>query len=848
MNISRINAIDAKMTAAIVEVVGADLASNEERIAKTASAVKASTMEKTAGIMIDNPTLENCEDFVRRYMHTELALLPQLMEFSVNIIPSKYDSTNEAFLTDGTGMVRVKVHSKTIEIPFLIYNGELVPFDIIQMDGQRVPYSRENLIKIISGVKYKEEQVAQTNGGESPYVELADHYNTATVPGFMGEALSIRDTHSHRTGAGSMYVTAGDYEYGIEKEAKEESAITEKSRPHGDLLGMGLFSDKRRKSKKKKDEKTDKEEKQAAIITDLDAILEKVAGINAMTDEQYQAIADALNKKAHQEYKENLEKMASEMPDLEMTRMEKRAMEEKLTGKFHTLSSFGNGEFILFPEIVNKAISLTPAVVFKTSKGKMVLTNDRRFEVVKDPSKFICKKAPTEFKIKMSSVDKLNNNDNFILLVGDKAEPVKTVTVTRNYKKGKDLFDAEANKDAVNSITTFVHYKDEGARDSDRGAGRGKFCIMETSVPVTTTKEECLTLLAKHNAMPENEVRAVVREFESWCDAPITVVSPKTPIIVVGDKITTRVESNKQYEELMKMASAGYEIELGTEKLAFSLNTVTVKCLNPRNKIFNLEIDYKDTSERMLNKRRQEFKGISIGKLKAILYMLKFEGNIINEIIYKAKNEPQAQYPLPVGCTQDDINAVFGGNQVNVSKQAIKDNVAKFVDPYTLAKGVATAAGASLIATSAANQIRKGGVSGKVIADALNFVSRVAMQSEELCASYEKIAIEKESVIHQDYAKAFAIGNIFCEKVAHAIKDQGNAYPSIKDASECILASKPVLEKFAYEITKEKVNSLRNGNTENMTVLCSSADVLDKIYKVAYELDKAIDFSDMKFM
>lgn len=837
MNLIKEKMLDEKITAALINGLNPDSAARSTRIEKVASNVRETSLEKIAGMLIDNPTLENCEDYVRRYMTSELAVFPKLIEFSINIIPSAFSTDNEDFITDASGMVRMKIHSKTIEIPFLLYSGELVPFDLIQMDGQRIPYSRENLLRVLQNVTANEETRQAGAAGDSPYVGLAEHYNGSTVPGFMGEVLSIRDTHAHRSGIGSMYVTAS------EGEEEEKESFTKDSRPVGDRRAMGVPEDDEKKEVKKK---SSKEEKKAQTVIDLDELLDIAASIAPMSDNECYAFAQIIEQKAYNDYKERFEKTASSWNLNDLTEREERKLEKKAKQKLSNLADFKNGDFIAFPELSQNGISMTPAIVFETSRGKMVLTQDRRYEMVKNHSEFICGPLQTEFKIKMGAVNQLEEGSEFILLVGDKAEPVQTVRHTKSFlKHDKPLsWDIETDKHLPKCLAKFIYYS-EAERDKAK-----VLCMLNNGSAVTSVSaEECAELVARDNGMTEGDIRRFVPEFRYLQKDDILAVNPKTPLIFVTSRIATRITSNKQLDSIDKLHQTGHEIGLETEKVAFSLNSITVLCKNRKMKVFDLAIEYKDSSARMMTKRRRDFNNISIGKLKAILYMLKYDGQVINDIIYKAKTELKAEYPLPYGCSEEDIANVFGGNEeVNVSKETIKNTVSKFVNPNALAKGVASAATVALLADAGTQHILRGGAGSAGLQKAMTFAGNIMKGANEVATEFEKIAIANESEIYLDYAKTMALTSLFAEKIAMAIDDEKNTYPSIKDMSRSILAAKPVFEKLAHNMTKEKYDGLKGENIANMAVLGSGVLLLDRLHKLAYEVDKSLDLTDMKFM
>ena len=889
------------------------------RINKVASSVKGTVIEKYAGIFINNPTQENIEDFIRKYMYNELTFFPRILEVIVDFIPSTFSKSQPDHVSDGTGVVGIKVHHKVVELPFLVRDGELDPFDVIQMDGQRAPYSRENFQRIILNLdkQIEQEQQAVTAGGvASPYQGLEEYSNAATTPGFMGDVLAIRDSQSLRRGAG-MYVTAGDYDYGFKKEAKIFGIKTKKEKEQelkqeqqslknsqGDIMKQmelaGLeeslkeaseaedkiypFSQKERgslehqfdkavarveaekpttKAPKGTEEKVKEEEKLAEIVTDLNALLEKTASIKPMSDEELETIAFVLNKKADEENEARFEKLANEIE--EPTRREIEAMEKKASFKFSDASLMKHGDFIVFPEINGSDISLTPAVILsdlddsmidrKGKTFKFVCAIDGRIKVL-DGEKFLCAKAEDKaFKLPTTGIGSLKVNDTFFALKGNKVIPPSTVMniieprVNRQNDFGYD-------KNSINKICNIfecatidcaetkkdIYFSPSERRGNGIGAWRkGRYSIttMDGKKFENTTIHEFLKAKSEEVGLPQETVNAVIPRWALDLEengGKIFTSDMQSSVIKVKGGITTNFKTQEEFEAKSKLHEAGYDVE----KVAFTVNTVTVFCVDRKQNLFNMTVEYKDTEERFMNLRKQVFNRISKGKLKAILRILKFEGNTISEIIFKSKNEPKAQYPIPASCTMENIKEIQGGDVHNVSKEAVKANIQQYVNPLAIAKGLAMATATGLITDSAAQLVAKHPVSPNVAAKLGGF-AKFFSECAELSGAFEKAAQEYENEDFLDYARVLALSGHFSEKVATALSDTNNVYPSIKDVAHEIVLAKPVLEKFAYDLTALKVNqTMQRSEMIPNNLIRGAVENMDTLYKMAFGIDNAI--------
>ena len=905
-----------------------------ERINKVASDVRGTTIEKYAGIFINNPTQENIEDFIRKYMYNELTFFPRILEVIVNFIPSEFDKANKDFVSQGTGIVGVKVYHKVVELPFLIRDGELEPFDVIQMDGQRAPYSRENFQKIILNLnrQIEMERESVTAGGvQSPYQTLEDYTNTTTTPGFMGDVLAIRDSQSLRRGPG-MYVTAGDYDYGFEKEAKIFGIKTKKEREAELKKQQKSLTDSQNDIKKQMDdlgfeeslkqaaeydygfekeskekynvfpfgqenrdslehqfekalakvekekptmkapkgtvEKAREEEKKAEIITDLNALLEKTANIKPMTDDEMEAIAYVLSKKAHDEFVAKLEKMASE--DTSLTRKQLELIEKKASFKFTDASQMKHGDFIVFPEIDGGEVSLTPAVVLselddtmiekKGQSFKFVCSIDGRIKVL-NGDKFLCAKAEDRaFKLPTTGLGSLKEKDTFFALNGNKVIPPSTVNyiITPRLGEKDDFASNSVNKVATiyrcvtidcSDIKQDVYFNNLPPRGRAIESWRkGQFVItsMEGKKFENMKYHDFLEAKSKEMGLPQETINAVMPKWDLGVEEGnnhILTTDMQTPIIKVKGVITTNFKTQEEYDTKSRLHEAGYDVE----KVAFTMNQITVYCVDRKQNIFNMTVEYKDTEERFMNLRKQVFNRISKGKLKAILRILQFQGNIISEIIFKAKNEQKAQYPIPANCTMENIKEIQGGDMHNVSKEAVKGAVEKYINPLNIAKGLAIATATGLITDAAGNLAAKHPVSPNV-ASKLSGFSKFFSESAELSGAFEKAAQEHENEDFLDYARVLALSGHFSEKVATALNDTKNVYPSLKDVAHEIVLAKPVLEKFAYDLTALKVNqSMHKTEMVPNNVIRGAIENMDTLYKMAYGIDNAIDKDNLTF-
>lgn len=882
---------------------------------KVASLVDDTCLEKIAGIYIDKPTLENCEEFIRKYMYNELSFFPRILELNVNVIPSAFDKGHSDHIDVASGVVQIKVRSKIVEIPFLIRDGELVPFDVIQMDGQRAPYSRENLQKIIINL---DKAIAREESGEadatSPYKEVSDHITPATSPGFMGDALSIRDTQSRRNGKG-MFVVAGE-EYSdmekvalfkikkvkdvttpskdkilksVETQAKNETdtnlskqelmdkyfqnaisfSLSEnfKSASEKDIYPFafkdrGSLESQLDKAKEKiekekpttkapagtveKDIDTDNErgEEKLSHTVDLDSLIEKVANLKPMTDKQYEALAYVINKKAYEDNREYLNKIAEEIKNEPAPTRKELALTEKANHfKFDDISIMDHGDYIVFPEMINGEFSLTPAIVFKNTSShleiekskpqKFIMALDGRIKLI-NGDKFLCKKADEKkFNLPRIAINQLQKGDRFFVIDKDLVSNPYTV---------EHVYSAKVHweEKSPTMFTRITCKTNDIIQDFSKHTGDVEIVTLANKKFERVPKNEFILLKSREIGVNENDIRSSISSHLFDIKNSILSVDPEQKVFKITGEIINFYKSSEELNFIGQVHDAGYELD----KIAFSLNTISVQCVDRGMKLYNVTIEYKDTESRLMNLRKQNFNRISEEKLKAILRIVKFQGNKVREVIFKAKNEPNANFPIPADCTIEDIKKLEGGNITNVSANNVKNVISKYVNPNELGKNIAKATISGLAMDAAFKTFGK--TNG--FKTAINFINKMANESAEISAKLEKLAQDKENEYFLDMAKVALVSNLFHEKLASVIEDNKNYYPDLKGISREILQARPVLEKMAYDLTTIKVNQTMNKvNFIDQTLVNRTINSFDSLYKTASEVFNTINESNLNF-
>lgn len=113
-------------------------------------------------------------------------------------------------MTAGYGTVEVKVDSKSLHLPFIIQNRELLPFETIRMDAQEVGYAPERLRAIIVNLRERLKEDAEDG-------ELVSRDEVTSGNGFLGTIMTIRDEENMRNMNGLEYKQDG---FGLMEQAR----------------------------------------------------------------------------------------------------------------------------------------------------------------------------------------------------------------------------------------------------------------------------------------------------------------------------------------------------------------------------------------------------------------------------------------------------------------------------------------------------------------------------------------------------------------------------------------------------------------------------------------------------
>jgi len=182
-------------------------------------------ISKVAGMMIYDTSPEGIEDFVKNFLTNELSFFPDKLTFQVEINPEQvYHNDKQIYdpqIDNATGAVLIPYANTVVQLPFIIRDRQLLPFDAIQLGTENAVYTRENIRNILFNLKDNYGNQNSQGAGAIPkdaqtYVESGKRTNELTDVGFMGSVLQVQN----QTGSGQgQYAYASVVEELLEKTA-----------------------------------------------------------------------------------------------------------------------------------------------------------------------------------------------------------------------------------------------------------------------------------------------------------------------------------------------------------------------------------------------------------------------------------------------------------------------------------------------------------------------------------------------------------------------------------------------------------------------------------------------------
>lgn len=751
---------------------------------------------KYAGIRVEDPTIDNVEDTIKQQIENELSGFEgfkpvPIIEISPKLVDSNKKS-GEKWVKDATGLVQLPVLKKVVEIPFLVSDGDILSFDVIQMDGQRVPYSRENLRKVIAGVHKMETSGAGSATNNGAFVRLQKNDSPMTSTGFLSDTLAIRNTVNQRRGH-AMLTTASF----------------------------------------------------------LDDSLEKISTCHAMTDDEYETLAKKASEALSAVNKKELEKIAEEANSFAITRAEDQRYLNRHKKLYKNAKELPHGALIKFFERRGNSIEKVKGMVFKLFKTEYCTSpndlkdSNKQADIPKRTFPFVlsergyvypldeydtfqcelCEPDDNHFAYLTAPIKALGNGSVFMVLEKDGAtSPLLMVSSRRKIIHKNDMtYDATGHPSERFPLGPTMAAYEFGNSCRDDISSFPPMSDLDMHVQINAVN------LPKINSLRGvflrrtegfessiNAGREILFNLDSQTKAPTFISIPsmdwrilarvpheqKTlPIKGEGIWYISPVEALRFDQSVSHEASS---IEAGLEKLASPMGFIRIECQDRYKKIYHCMVRYNDKSKRMFNQMKQELKYINEYRLREVLKILKFDDNSIRSLILRARNEPSVIAEFSDNVTPMDFEKLKG-NITNLSKETMKQSVKKFINPENLMPTLAKLTVAATVGSAARAGVAQAARKGKSAA----YMQEQRKQAEMMSKDFEKMAMEKQSAEYLNMAKIATLCHNFYD-MACGLAD-GEIYLDAGKVADDILSHKKDFEKIAGELVDLRVAEVQTG-------------------------------------
>ena len=767
----------------------------------------------TAGMPLYNPTVDKIEDQVQKISIVKFGN-DVFKPTGVNFKPVAFQGPHSDFVSEGTGVVVFDKGNYVVELPFLVHDSQLLPFDVIQLDGERMPYSEENLAKVLILCDKKNKEAAQqaelTGGVENvpaPFLKTVDKMNSTTSTGFLGNTLSIQDRYRFPNYVGST-------QYIVASERTEEC-------------------------------------------------LEKLA---TMVSFDWGAVQSALEVA---ENKTNMEKFAS---DFEFGKTAEdntiaTVMDKVNNLKWRDVLELPDKTYITFPELKNgNELTMTDAIVVKDfaqlysepkvpekdalSHQTMVITRDGRCRIfTKGQSGMLClvrDTCPGKFESmsfaelhnhrekNSGGYEELSNKKEFVAFYNDKLTvPMSVESANRRMMsadKNNDIsvcyINASGDSDSFNIYLS-------GREDRKKYFGENNIYARNPDIKIyltdevdklcKVTKNELYELLKKSHGLSDDNVRRICG-YDNYRGH--YAVNPQQKVIPITGVLTTFFKDRKELNFVLQNKKS-IKDDMIFLKTAMSNESIVIECNDKQANKYSVIISYTDRSKRMFSSRVKKLTGISFADMRGILFAIGYDKNRIHELAHLAKSQGRVTAELPAGFDSDKITGAKSKSAVLLSFDKARKKIFSNDDARKVAKeAIATALTDTPIASS-------------------SFVRNVALgaqkhanESAYLSSVFEKLAVENKSDFYKETAKALAISSHLFEKTASMLEEKSE-YPQILAVCDQIVSSKEHFDILATDLTLAKTASVISKDTSvNPNYLRGAVLELDAMFKLASEYDK----------
>ena len=765
-----------------------------------------------AGVEIPNPTYDKIVSYVSELMSRDLTdLTAGEVGSTIEFTASKQQGLGSNLIDQGEGVVKIFPFEGNedivLEVPFLVINGNLAPFDVIQFQGQRAPYTRENLGKALNAL------IAQGDpnkeGIQDGYVQLEKMHNPSTSEGFMADTLNVRHRGNVIPDIGGMFVTA---------------------------------------SEKK-----------------IDGLLKKAATLSPVDWSKVEAAAEALAAKNYQRFIKEASDEGEEISMMIKTAAHNSDISRTLPWK--NVKNVASKTFIKFPVYEDHGVTMMAGLVLKDLSnpmqkdrdGKMkdakyfiVITADGRVRAIyPEDEGFICLESSEKlFKLPGCFIDGLRRTDSFIVktpegnltvpyyILQDSIRAVNTKPPQAR-REEETLFSDKDRRPA--DLLSRISIRKLEVKDAyNKLSSQQTLFVAPTEKPMfqPCNKEQFKACLSKKSAAELYKLDMILPDYQKdfW------TVSKGKRLIAVNGEIPKTFTSLNEVEALLyreKTADEDFDTMMKTASLS---DTITVTKL--QNGKYNIKVKYQDKTEQMFRAAEETLEGLSESAAIGALIALNFTRSTATDLMVKVNHGSQVSCSLPANSNPSKI--------FSSKKHKIKKAVAEFKRAGA-GKKVSDAI-ADLIVDKGKESVAKKIVSPVVqgvlkdtalvhnqgfINTILDKAASLRDEAQAISSVFEKRAVAEENGTMRKCAKAMALCAHFNNDCMKVLKDPDN-YPQFTKLAAEVAAAKPILEEVVDDLLTEKLAYYKENENHPMSVSFYSSAIgnMDQTYQIASHIAK----------
>lgn len=592
---------------------------------------------KTAGEYLKDATEEIIESKVNVMVRNEIKQFPETVAITTFQVPSLSERHGKKVIISSAGNAVIKYKNVMIKLPFIYRDNTIESFESIQIDGRRIPYSRETLLKTLNAIKENKHEKQDT-----PYIGLAKPVNPSTSTGFLGDTLRVRELASNSS---APYTASGT--------------------------------------------------KLASL--DIERVFDKVATLDELTEKDLENLLMIMEESA---VRKAISPKIQENKDYELKVMDNiNILKDIKNIKFCDLDAVEHNSFakVVVREVVGKSTSLrfVPVKVIKEFSNilppdknikAILISNMGEILIIKTGRSAALIKGQAPFKITTSKVCSLKADDNVLVIDNDKVST--PYNCSYSYKAGdrrcKEL-------DLTNSSSSYkVAVIKEDSVKKDALSILEPISKVYTSIP--SEKGFNISNVSKDDIHMFDGVDSLyMRGLPS-----VLISGENSQVIKITSTLSGVITST---DDLFKQASVAEAIEIGFEKSSSSRPKVKISVAQKNFKGMvekvDVSIEYVDKSKAMFRTHQKDYRKISYDDLINLLRYIGFEPRQTAEILNKLKMSNSVTYFMPKDI---DFNLLEGADIKNISLMKTKAVVNNMVRPKELGIALAASMSGALIA------------------------------------------------------------------------------------------------------------------------------------------------------